>query len=101
MATQRQPRAGRNGTRIFVGVILLTAGLLGHLLAANAEGGREIHYRHHIFGFFLLSVISGILMAALGRFFWRGRHDVSLLIVGALQAIVGFVIYAMFAMANA
>ena len=76
--------------------MLLTIGLLGHLLAANAEGGRAIHYRHHILGFVLLSVVSGMVIAALGRFFWRGRPDVSLLIVGALQAIVGLLIYVMF-----
>ena len=96
MATQRQPRTVGSASRLSVGVILLTAGLLGHLLAANAEGGRPIHYRHHVFGFVLLSVVSGVLIAALGRFFWRGRHDITLLIVGALQTIVGLLVYAMF-----
>jgi hypothetical protein len=82
--------------RIWLGVILLTVGLVGHLLAANAEGGRAIHYRHHIFGFVLLSVVSGILLAGLGRLFWRGRPDLTLLILGGLQTIFGLLIYAMF-----
>ena len=81
---------------MFLGVLLLAIGLAGHLLAANAEGGRALHYRHHVFGFVLLSVVSGILVAGLGRRFWRGRHDITLLIVGALQAVFGLLIYASF-----
>jgi hypothetical protein len=96
MATQPQPRTAGSTRRISLGVIFLAIGLLGHLLAAMAEGGRAIHYRHHIFGFFVLSVVSGILVTALSRFFWRGRHDVTLLIVGALQTVFGLLIYAAF-----
>ena len=88
------PRLARRN--IWAGVLLLAIGLLGHLLAANAEGGRAIHYRHHIFGFVLLAVVSGILVAGLGRLFWKGRHNVTLLIVGALQAVFGLLIYAVF-----
>ena len=96
MATQRRPRVLRNAAWVFIGIALLGTGLLGHLFAANAEGGRAIHYRHHIFGFFLLTLLSGIVMAVLGRYFWRGRHDVTLLIVGVLQAVFGWWIYATF-----
>ena len=78
------------------GIALLAIGLAGHLLAANAEGGRTIHYQHHIFGFFLLTLVSAIVVGILSRFFWRGRHDVTLLIVGALQAIFGVLIFASF-----
>jgi hypothetical protein len=70
--------------------------LLGHLLAANAEGGHAIHYRHHIFGFFILTVASGIVVAGLSWLFWKGRHDITLLIVGAMQTIFGFLIYLLF-----
>jgi len=96
MDTQRQPGPAGRTTRIALGIVLLGVGLMGHLLAANAEGGRALHYRHHIVGFFILSVVSGILIAILGRFFWKGRHDVTLLIVGALQTVFGLLVYAMF-----
>ena len=96
MATQPQPGATRNATRVSIGLALLALGLLGHLLAASAEGGRAIHYRHHIVGFFLLSLVSGIVLGVVSRLFWRGRHDVTLLILGALQTIFGWLIYASF-----
>lgn len=79
--------------RIWLGAILLVAGLLGHLFAARAIGGTFVAYRDHIAGFFLLSVVSGALIAGLGWSFWRGRHDITLLILGAVQAIIGLVIY--------
>ena len=96
MARQPQPRVRANAARVSFGIGLLAIGLLGHLLAANAEGGRAIHYRHHISGFVLLSLVSGILIGVLSRFFWRGRHDVTLLIIGALQTVFGLLIYAIF-----
>ena len=83
----------RSGRRIWIGVLLLVAGLLGHLFAARAIGGSYVAYRDHIFGFVLLSLVSGAVIASLGWRFWRGRHDISLLILGALQALLGFVIY--------
>lgn len=82
--------------RVWLGVVLLLIGLVWHLLAADVEGGRALYYQHHIFGWFLLAVITGIVIAVLGRFFWRGRHDITLLIVGALQTIVGFLVYLSF-----
>src|SRR5687767_11729720 len=96
MARQGPPRVPANAARVSFGIGLLAIGLLGHLLAANAEGGRAIHYRHHVLGFFLLSLVSGILIGVLSRFFWRGRHDVTLLITGALQTVFGLLIYAIF-----
>ena len=78
---------------IWVGVILLAVGLSGHLLAARAIGGYYIAYRDHIFGFLLFTVVSGAIVAALGWRFWKGRHDITLLIVGAVQTILGIVIY--------
>ena len=50
-------------------------------------------YRAHVTGFFLLTLVSGAILAGLGRFFWRGRHDITLLILGALQALLGVVVY--------
>jgi len=78
---------------IWLGVILLAVGLSGHLLAARAIGGYYIAYRDHIAGFLFLTVVSAAIVAALGWRFWKGRHDITLLIVGALQTILGIVIY--------
>ncbi|MDQ6633866.1 MAG: hypothetical protein M3Z10_03825 [Gemmatimonadota bacterium] len=76
-----------------LGIILLVVGLLGHLLAAHAIGGSAIAYQHHIFGFFLILVVTGTILALLGWRFWRGRRDVTLLIVGVVQALFGIWIY--------
>lgn len=78
---------------IWLGVLLLCAGLLGHLLAARAIGGSFVAYRDHIAGFFLLSLVSGLIIAGLGWRFWRGRHDITLLILGVVQALIGLVVY--------
>ena len=77
----------------WLGVLLLGVGLLGHLLAARAIGGSYVAYRDHIFGFFLLTLVSGVLLAGLGWRFWKGRHDITLLILGAVQTLFGLVIY--------
>jgi hypothetical protein len=78
---------------IWLGVVLLGLGLLGHLFAAQAIGGSHVAYSDHIVGFFLILVVSGALIAGLGWCFWRGRHDITLLIIGAVQALFGLVIY--------
>ena len=78
---------------IWLGVILLAVGLAGHLLAARAIGGYYIAYRDHIGGFLLLTIVSAVIVAALGWRFWKGRHDITVLIVGVLQTILGVVIY--------
>jgi hypothetical protein len=79
--------------RTWVGVLLLAVGLLGHLLAARAIGGYYIAYRDHIAGFLFLTVVSGGILAGLGWRFWRGRHDITVLILGALQTLFGAVVY--------
>jgi uncharacterized membrane protein (UPF0136 family) len=78
---------------LWLGLALLAAGLSGHLFAAQAIGGYYIAYRDHIFGFVLLTVVTGAIIAALGWRFWRGRHDITVLILGVVQAVFGFVIY--------
>ena len=76
-----------------LGIILLVVGLLGHVLAAHAIGGSAIAYEHHIFGFFLILVVTGAIIALVGWRFWKGRRDITLLIVGAVQAAFGIWIY--------
>ena len=76
-----------------LGIFLVLAGLLGHLLAANAIGGTHLAYRDHIAGFFLIAIVTGLIIGALGRRFWRTRVDVTVLIFGAVQALTGALVY--------
>lgn len=78
---------------IVLGALLLLAGLCGHLLAARAIGGYYIAYRDHILGWALLTAISALIVAPLGWRFWKGKPGISLFVVGALQAILGLLIY--------
>lgn len=84
--------AGRR-LRLWIGVALLAVALLEHLLSARAIGGYYIAYRDHILGFLLLTAIAGVIIAGLGWRFWRGRHDITLLALGLVQAIAGFAIW--------
>lgn len=79
--------------RVWMGIMLLGLGLLGHLLAARAIGGSETAYRHHIAGFVGIALVTGGIIAIVGRLFWKGRHDVTVLVVGLVQALAGFAIY--------
>lgn len=79
--------------RVWLGVTLLGVGLLEHLLSAQAIGGQFIAYRDHLFGFFLLTTVAGVIIAGLGWRFWRGRHDITLLTLGGVQAILGFIVW--------
>ena len=80
-------------SRLWLGVLLLVVGFFGHFFAARAIGGSYIAYRDHIFGFVVLTLVSGAVLAALGWRFWKGRHDITLLILGAVQALVGVYVY--------
>jgi RsiW-degrading membrane proteinase PrsW (M82 family) len=95
MATSSTASVARkqNQTWIWLGVVFTILGFLGHFFAARAIGGYAIAYRDHIFGFFLILVVTGGIIALLGRFFWRGRRDITILSIGVVQALVGFVIY--------
>jgi hypothetical protein len=76
-----------------LGVILLGVGLLLHLLSARAIGGSYVAYRDHILGFVGLTLVSGAIVAGLGWRFWKGRHDITLLILGVLQTVIGVLVY--------
>ena len=83
----------RSRGRMLVGVILIVLGFFGHFFAARAIGGSYVAFRDHIVGFFGILLVTGALIAGLGWRFWRGRHGVTLLIIGAVQALFGLVIY--------
>ena len=80
-------------TWIWIGAMLLVLGLLGHVLAAQAIGGSRLAYTHHIFGFFVGLVVFGAIVGGLGWRFWKGRFDITLLIVGVAQALFGLAVY--------
>ena len=41
----------------------------------------------------LIAIVTGAIIAGLGWRFWKGRRDITLLAIGAVQAIFGFLIY--------
>ena len=99
MATTDTPQPASHVRRIgaataWIAAVLLLVGLLGHVLAAHAMGGSRIAYVHHIFGFFLIAVLTGLPLLGLARLFWRGRHAVTLLAFAAVQALLGLMVYA-------
>jgi len=77
----------------WLGLVLLVIGFLGHVFSARAIGGSYIALRDHIFGFFLILVASGLIIAGLGWRFWKGRNDITLLIIGVVQALFGSFVY--------
>jgi 4-amino-4-deoxy-L-arabinose transferase-like glycosyltransferase len=77
----------------WLGALLIVVGFLGHFFAARAIGGSYIAFRDHIFGFFLILVVTGGIIAWLGTRFWKGRRDLTVLIIGVVQALFGIVIY--------
>ena len=76
------------------GAVLIVVGFLGHFFAARAFG-TYIYYRDHIAGFFLILVVTGAIIAGLGWKFWKGRNDITVFIIGLVQAIFGIAIYLM------
>jgi hypothetical protein len=97
MTTSAVDTPSRRTTNYVVGVALLLAGLSGHLLAAAAIANKYttgyIAYRDHIGGFCLATLATLIIVGLLGRKFWHGRFDRTLLIVGALQFALGVYVY--------
>ena len=78
-----------------VGLACLTAGLLGHVLAAQAIGGSYLAYRDHLLGFVGLTVVSGAVLVLIGWRFWRGRPERTVLVLGVVQLFFGVVAYVM------
>jgi hypothetical protein len=77
----------------WTGAVLLALGLLGHVLAAKAIGGTHLAYRDHLLGFVLITVVAGAIIFGVGLRFWKGRYDISLLLLGAVDALLGLLVY--------
>jgi hypothetical protein len=86
-----QAKVSRRWT--WLGGLLLVVGFLGHYFAARAIGGSYIAYRDHIFGFFLILLVTGGIIAGVAWRFWKGRRDITLLIIGLVQAVLGIWVY--------
>ena len=50
-------------------------------------------YRDHIGGFVGITLVSGAIIAGLGWRFWKGRNDVTVLLLGVLQTLIGILVY--------
>lgn len=83
----------RRGILMRLGILLIIAGFFGHFFAAKAIGGTYIAYRDHMVGFFGLAILSGAIVALLGRKLWRGRPDLTVFIIGIIQAAFGLFVY--------
>jgi membrane associated rhomboid family serine protease len=92
IASTTDGRSPASRLRIWIGIVLLVLGLIGHLYAAYAMGGSRVAYSHHVFGFFLILVVTGAIIAAVGWRFWRSRPDITVLTVGAVQAVFGVLV---------
>ena len=68
---------------------LLIGGLLGHVIAAQLNGGSRIAFLHHIGGFFLIAAITGLPIAGLTRWFWRSYANHAWLVFAFTQFVLG------------
>ena len=95
MATSAEaPVAGKtNPIFSWFGALLIIVAFLCHFFAARAIGGSYIAFRDHIAGFLVILAVTGAIIAGFGWRFWKGRGDITLLIIGVVQALFGIVVY--------
>jgi hypothetical protein len=62
---------------------------MGRPTCQRAIGGTYIAYRDHLGGFLFLTVVTGAILVALGSRFWSRRHDITMLLLGFIQAAAG------------
>jgi len=92
-ASSGTPRAPSSPVLLWLGVALLIGGFFGHFFAARAIGGTYIAYRDHLAGFVILTAVSALIVWALGLRFWKRRTDITIFIVGVIQAAIGVLVY--------
>ena len=73
-------------------VARLVLGLCGHLVAAWSNGIGRIAYVHHVAGFLLIAVVTGVVIAALTALFWRAYRARALLTFAVIQAVLGVLV---------
>ena len=83
----------QNPAFAWLGALLIVVAFFCHYFAARAIGGSYVAFRDHIAGFFLILVVTGAIIAGLGWRFWKGRGDITLLLIGVVQAAFGIVVY--------
>jgi hypothetical protein len=86
-------QGNRDARLVWLGAVFLIVGFLAHYFAARAIGGTYIAFRDHLLGFVVLTIVSAIIVGLIGYRFWKGRSDISLLIVGVIQAAIGAYVY--------
>jgi len=79
-------------TQIWLGVTLLVLGLCGHLVSAYIIRMNPLAYPDHLKGFVFIAVVTGLLIAALGWFFWRRRPAITWLVWCATQTVMGVIV---------
>lgn len=86
-------QGNRDARLMWLGAILLVAGFFGHVFAARAIGGTYIAWRDHMVGFVGITLLSAVIAGALGWRFWKGRTDITVLIVGVIGFALGLVVF--------
>ena len=85
-------RGNRDPRLTALGVILLIGGFFGHAYAAHSLGPGHHAWRDHMLGFLGLTIVSAAIVGALGWKFWSRRTDITILVVGVIQLILGIVV---------
>ena len=91
-ASSVTPPTESSRSLLWLGVVLLIVGFFCHFFAAP---DRRVLHRvpRPSLGFVLLTVVSGLIVWALGLRFWKRRYDVTIFIVGVIQAVLGVLVY--------
>ena len=76
-----------------LGALFLALGLGGHLASAHEIDMLPHAFRDHIAGFIILTAGAAVILLVLERFFWRGRRDITVLVLGIVQLVLGAAIF--------
>lgn len=74
---------------VFIAVLFVIAIVMRFVTVAAMGGSANDFSKVFLVGFVGVSVVWGAFFALLGHFFWRGRHDITLLILATFSALTG------------